>query len=329
MGGIMCTAISIKDKEHYFGRTLDLEHSYGEGIMITSQSYPLRYRHGETDADHYAIIGTAIEKDGFPLYFEAANEKGLGGAGLNFADYAFYHPVRHDKRNIESFELIPWVLSQCKNIDEVIRLIEKTNICGDVFDSELGAPTLHWIFSDGDASLVVESVKEGLRLYRDECGVLTNSPEFSFHKTNLNNYISLSAVSPQNRSEIPSLAPYSRGMGAIGLPGDCSSASRYVRAVFNKFNSTSGESEEDKVCRFFHILGSVEQIEGCVRLDCGKTVRTVYTSCINTSRGIFYYCTYNDRAIRAVSMSEKDKKSKELIFYPMSHSQTIISDKKC
>ena len=113
------------------------------------------------------------------------------------------------------------------------------------------------------------------------------------------------------------LTPYSRGMGAMGLPGDLSSVSRFVRAAFVKCNSVSGDGEDESVSQFFHILGSVEQPRGCVRLPDGRDVITVYTSCINTQKGIYYYTTYENRSICAVDMHRCQLDGPALYTYPL------------
>jgi len=112
----MCTAITYKSHYHYFGRNLDLEFSYGESVAITPRKFVFEFRNSKKIENHYAIIGMAITQNGFPLYFDATNEKGLSAAALNFPGNAIYHDISDNADNIASFELIPWVLCQCKNI---------------------------------------------------------------------------------------------------------------------------------------------------------------------------------------------------------------------
>ena len=141
---------------------------------------------------------------------------------------------------------------------------------------------------------------------------------------NLNNYMSLSKGNPVNNFA-PSLQldAYSRGMGAIGLPGDLSSMSRFVKAAFTKMNSCSGDSESESISQFFHILGSVEQQRGCVVLGKDKYEVTLYTSCCNTDKGIYYYTTYENNQITGVDMHREDLNSNRLIVYPIVNKQQI------
>ncbi len=104
-------------------------------------------------------------------------------------------------------------------------------------------------------------------------------------------------------------------MGAIGLPGDLSSQSRFVRAAFVKMNSVSGEGEEESISQFFHILNSVDQQRGCCELENGKYEITIYTSCCNASRGIYYYTSYNNHQITGVDMHKEDLEGSELVRY--------------
>ena len=299
----MCTAVTYLTKDHYFGRNLDYEHSFEEKIIITARNFPFSFRELKSVPTHYAIIGMGVISNNFPLYFDAANEAGLSMAGLLFPYYSYYHPVKDGVDNIASFELIPWVLSQCKNISEAKELIKNASICDADFSEELPATPLHWIIADKSGSITVESVKEGLFVYDNPTGVLTNSPPFPLQMFNLTNHMGLSPLPLENNfSHTLTLSAYSRGMGAIGLPGDLSSASRFVRAAFTRLNSFSEENEQSSVNQFFHILQSVYQTRGCVTTEDGVPETTQYCSCINTNKGIYYYTTYDNSCLNAVNM---------------------------
>lgn len=299
----MCTAIRIKNGDCYFGRTLDVERSYGERVMITPRDFPFGFAKEEGKPDRYAMIGMGAEAEGYPLYFEAANEKGLAMAGLSFCESARYFPKKEGARNVAPFEFIPWVLSRCGSLDEAKGELEALNLCDVNFSDSLPSSPLHWIIADRNGALTVESADTGLRVYENSIGVLTNEPPFDYHMTHLRGYMGLSKNQPENKFPLENAVPYSRGMGAMGLPGDFSSTSRFVRAAFVKQNSVCGESEDERVEQFFHILGSVVQPKGCVRLDDGSLEFTAYSSCINLDKGIYYYTTYNDSRIKAVDIN--------------------------
>lgn len=314
----MCTAATYKTKDFYFGRTLDYEFSYGDEVTITPRNYVFNFREKEKIETHYAIIGMAYVTENYPLYYDAINEKGLGMAGLNFVGNAYYREKVEGKDNIAQFEFIPWILSQCASVAEAKQLIEKINLTNVQFNEKLPLAQLHWIISDSNESITVESVKEGIKVYPNPVGVLTNNPPFNQQMFELNKYMQLSSKSPENRfSKELNLEKYSRGMGAIGLPGDLSSQSRFVRVAFVKMNSKSSDTEEESVSQFFHILNSVDQQRGCCELDDGKYEITIYTSCCNASKRIYYYTTYNNHQITAIDMNKEELESENLIRYPI------------
>lgn len=320
----MCTAITYRTRDHYFGRNLDLEYSYRETVTITPRNYPFRFRAAEPLERHYAMIGMAYVAEDFPLYYDATNEKGLSMAGLNFPGNAWYPPAAPGGDNVATFEFIPWILGQCATLDQARARLERIHLTDASFSPSLPPSPLHWIISDREGSITVECVKEGLKIYDNPVGVLTNNPPFPFHLFNLNNYLSVTRHTPENRfSGQLSLEPYSRGMGGLGLPGDLSSSSRFVRAAFTRLNAVSGDSEEESVGQFFHILGSVEQQRGCVELDGGAYEFTLYSSCCNTDRGIYYYTTYENRQITGVDLYRTDLEGRSLVSYPLVEGQQI------
>ena len=320
----MCTAVTYSTKDHYFGRNLDLEYSYKETVTITPRNYNFKFRKLNNIENHYAIIGMAYVANEYPLYYDAINEKGLGMAGLNFPTNADYKEEKEGEDNVAPFEFIPWVLSQCANLDEVKKLLSKINIAKINFSDELPASPLHWIISDKEASITVESVKDGLKIYDNPLGVLTNNPTFDIHMFNLNNYMGLSTEQPENNfSKKLNLDTYSRGMGGLGLPGDLSSASRFVKAAFVKMNSISGDSESESISQFFHILGSVDQQRGCVHMGNNQYEITIYSSCCNMDKGIYYYTTYENGQVTGVDMHNENLDGTELVSYDLIKGQQI------
>lgn len=342
----MCTAITYHTKDHYFGRNLDLEYSYEEQVVITPRNYVFEFRKAGIMKNHYAMIGMAYVQNDYPLYYEATNEKGLSAAGLNFPENAYYGDIMPEKDNVAPFELIPWILGQCATLAEVKVLLEYIQIADIAFSSALLPSPLHWIIADKEAALTVEAVRDGLKIYENAIGVLTNNPTFDYHMMNLNNYMHLSNQTPVNRfaKDVP-LKEYSRGMGALGLPGDLSSASRFVRMAFNKLNSVveagvggagvcntdaktnvdmSDEFENASVGQFFHLLDSVAMTNGALQMPDGLYEKTIYSCCCNADRGIYYYITYENRQICAVDMWEEDLNGSEILEYPLHKSQNVM-----
>ena len=319
----MCTAITFNGKDTYFGRNLDLEYRLNEAVTIMPRNFPLKYRFIDTESYHPAIIGMATVREDYPLYYDAANEYSLAMAGLNFVGNAVYSPPKENKLNITTFELIPYILGNCKNVFEAVTLLKQINITDTPFNKELSVGYLHWIIADKNSSIVVEPLKEGIKIYDNPVGVLTNNPTFDFHLKNLNQYINLTPNDNKKAFAENLNFPFlSHGLGAVGLPGDLSSISRFVRATYHKFCTVKPETEEESVTNFFHILNSVFQTEGLTRFD-GKFEKTVYSSCINIDKCIYYYKTYENCRISKIDRFATDFKGNSIISYPIITKQSF------
>lgn len=313
----MCTAVLFHTNDHYFGRTLDVECSYGEELAVLPRRMPLAFRGGRRLETHFAILGMAMVVEGQPLFFDGVNEAGVAMAGLNFAGNACYFPRKEERENVPPFELIPWVLSQCGSVQEAKKRLQEINLWDLPFSDALPLSPLHWMIADKHASIVVESLKAGLKIYDNPLGVMTNNPPFDYHLTHLADFMQLSHLPSENRLGAEGVKAYSRGMGAMGLPGDWSSASRFVRAAFVKGKAACEKGEAERVRQFFHIMGTVEQVKGCVQLEDGRNELTDYSACMNLEKGIYYYTTYENGGISAVEMHRCNLEGKELIPFPL------------
>lgn len=320
----MCTAVSLVRKNHYFGRNLDLYYNYNERVTVTPRNFHFDFLMTESLKDHYAFIGMATVEAGFPLYYDAANEAGLAIAALNFPENARYSEPQAGKTNIAPFELIPWVLGGFKSVDEVERAVKTLNIVNLNFSDAFPNSPLHWMISDKYRSVVLEPTSNGLEIHQNPLGVLTNNPPFGVQLLLFQQYSRLSTKNPEKTfSKTVRAKPFSLGMGGLGLPGDASSPSRFVRAAFVKENSVCDGGESASVGQFFHILSSVEQQKGITLTDDGELEYTLYSSCINTQKGVYYYVTYENRSITAVDMCKEDLNSSELITYGLIKKENI------
>ena len=321
----MCTASNYITDNHYFGRNFDYEISYNESVTVTPRNYEFKFRKIEDVKTHYAIIGIAAGIDGYPLYYDACNEKGLAIAGLNFAGNAVYREVEEDMINITPFELIPYLLGKCASVAEAREELSKINLVNINFADELPLSPLHWMMSDEKEAIVIEPMADGLKVFENPVGVLTNNPPFDKQLFYLNNYRNLSNKNPENTFGGDfNLDEYSRGMGGMGLPGDLSSASRFAKVAFTRANSYSDSDEASSVGQFFHILGSVEQQNGCTFIaDPDLYEYTIYTYCYNTNKAILYYRTYHNSQITAVDLNKEDLESDELINYLLINEEQI------
>ncbi|MBR6514964.1 MAG: linear amide C-N hydrolase [Clostridia bacterium] len=268
----MCTAIKY---DKYFGRNLDLWCHYDTRVI-------------KSNDNRFPILGMGIEVNGYPLYFDGMNDRGLAMAGLNFPGNAVYFPLDKRKKNLAPYELIPYIIGNFSSVEEVSEELKSVSILNRPFSSELPLSPLHWMISDRKSSIVLESTVKGTKIYRNPHRVLTNSPAFDIQSFNMNNYRRLCACSDQN--------DYSFGMGAMGLPGDLSSMSRFVRAAFHTRNSPAGLG----YTHLFRLLYSVAMQKGSVITPDGREEYTQYSCCCDLEANKYYYTLYDDLNVRMV-----------------------------
>lgn len=310
----MCTAIHLRD-EGLLGRTLDFEAGFGESVVFTPREF---MRMGEA-RNRYSVLGIGVLKDTSTLYFDGVNEWGLTGAALHFPGYAVYHCERDKKADVPSGLLLSFILGFCKDIGEAKDALSNISITNEKVLGMSPSP-LHWIFADKNGAITVESTKEGLRVMDNPYGVLTNSPDFNYHVTRLADYMTLRADCPENRLTKAPLTQYSRGMGAIGLPGDFSSSSRFVRGVFVKENIRDFGGEDSGISRMMHILSSVSVPCGCVVTKEGGAVATLYTCTMDGENLTYYYNSYGNGQLRAVKLYPEDT---DMRVYPVYEKENI------
>lgn len=307
----MCTCAAFEWKEFYFGRNMDLEGHFGEGIVFTPRNFPLCYRMIQDSISHYAILGVATVIDGYPLYADGFNEKGLCMAGLNFPDNAYYYEeAKEGNLNLTPFEFIPYILGECANLEQVREKLKILRLVGLPFSAQVGLGTLHWQISDVSGSLVVEQTKDGLSVYENPCGVMANNPTFDRQLARLGAYSTLDNL--PHGADVPK-GEFSLGLGGVGLPGDLSSPSRLVRLDFLKRNTIPEKNEEGRVKQVFSLMGAVAMPKGSVLDDGGREHYTTYTCCMDAASGRYYLSTAESLSIRCADMQEQRKDAKALL----------------
>ncbi len=313
----MCTTIAMNRGKLYFGRNMDLEYDFGQRIVIVPRRFPLRKSVGGVSGEHYAFVGMAAVSEGYPLFADGMNEYGLCAAALNFPQYSVYTA----QGGISPYELIALVLSECQSVAEAKKLIADRGLNSIPFSGDVPLTPLHWHIADSIGSIVVECTAEGLVIHENNVGVLTNSPSFLYHLNNLSRCLNVTSSFPDSRfSDSIALFPTGGGFGGIGLPGDYSSESRFVRAAFLLHNCAYTVGE---VAQCFHILGAVEMPEGSVVTADGRLQRTRYSCCMDTNEGVYFYSTYQNRSLSAVRLSEAQADGDVLIEYPLENTQRI------
>lgn len=320
----MCTCITYENGDFYFGRNLDLEYHFGEKVVITPRNYRLHFKKSPELESHYAMVGMASVEEGYPLYAEAVNEKGLCMAGLNFPGNACYYQEDPEKKNITPYELIPWILGQCEDVCQARKMLEEINLLKLPFSEYLPLAPLHWMIADRKACIILESVKDGIHVYENPYGVLTNNPPFPYYQNHMSYYRNLTRNFPDNQfAEKLELPVYGQGLGAVGLPGDFSPVSRFVKAVFLKWNAKAEPEENSNIAEFFHILDGVAMVRGSVLTAEERADLTIYSCCVNTDLGIYYYKTYENNQIQAVSLQKENLESEQLKCFELFDKQNI------
>ena len=313
----MCTALTLQTKDgyHLFGRNMDLSYSFHQEVILLPRNYGCKERvNGKLRRNKYAIIGMAALIDDYPAFADAMNEKGLGCAGLNFPGYSYVEdaPVA-GKQNLAPYDLILWILSNFETVDEVAKELQQVELVAVPINEETPLATLHWIVADKNGkSIVVEKTKEKFSVYENPVGVLTNSPTFAWHLTNLNEYIKATPIQPSNTKwGDKELRPLGVGGGTNGLPGGLSGVDRFVRIAYLRANSPEIEDLDLGISQFYHLLNNVAMPMGSVISDQLQDI-TLYTCCMCQEKGIYYYTSYKGYGIHAIDMNKEDLDAKEI-----------------
>lgn len=321
----MCTCMTYENGDFYFGRNMDLDESFREKVVITPGNYQFTFQKMPDMKRHYSMIGMAAVHAGYPLYAEAVNEAGLAVAGLRFPGNAVYKKECPGRHNVAPYELIPWLLGQCASVREVRELLKDVNILKIQFHRQLPLVPLHWMAADRESCIVLEPLEEGLRVYENPYGILTNSPPFWYYRMHMGNYRNLTAGVPGNQfARKLDLPVCGQGVGGFGLPGDYSPVSRFVKAVFLRWNARAEKEELSSVGQFFHMLDAVAMVRGAVLTEEGRADITTYSCCVNVKTGVYYYKTYENSQIQAVSLRGEDSLGKELRIFELESQPSVV-----
>lgn len=286
----MCTAIGLHLGDCFFGRNLDLEQNFGESIVLTPRGFSMPMRHEKGMTTRFALLGMATVKTGFPLYAEAINERGVAMAGLNFVGNAVYFDKTDaSKDNITTFELIPWVLGESENIESAKKRLKNLHLMSTAFEEQLPPGALHWFLTDGKTSFVLECTKNGLFIYDNPFGVLTNNPPFVFQLASCLPFLKSRQKVAREMLQAYGISAESLGFLDNTISGDYSSTARFARATWLAESAkTLGTSHAD-LATCFQILAAVAPIHGCVTGVNQQEHYTLYTVCANLTRGEFHW----------------------------------------
>lgn len=322
-----CTGITLKSKDNstIAARTIEWGGSYLKSqYVIVPRGYTERSMTpdgagGMTYTARYGYVGLAVEQKEFIA--EGLNEAGLS-AGLfyfpHYGEYEKYDPAKKEK-TISDFQLISWILGECKTVDEVKEAVSKVHIV----NLDPRASTVHWRFIDlSGRQLVLEIIGTTPHFYENKLGVLTNSPGFEWQMTNLNNYVNLhSGTAPAQSWDNIELKSFGVGSAFLGLPGDITPPSRFVRAAFYQATAPQQDTALKTVLQSFQILNSFDIPEGLV-VPPGETPvdipsATQWTSSTDINNGIIYFRTMYDSTIRSIDVRSIDFKTVKFRAEPM------------
>ena len=343
----MCTAIGWQGKHFMFGRNLDLEYGFRERVTQVARGSLLRFAAMPPARTAYAMLGMAAEEGGFPLFAEAVNECGLCAAGLYFphsarmraagdmrkgeraaegkaaeagdiqgAEGAAAERAAAAGRAVAPHEMVAALLARCADTRQARAFLQGAEVVSIPYKN-YPVPALHWLVADRYGCFVAEPAEGGLRLYDDPAGVLANEPPFPFQLHNLHAYRHLTAAEPACGFGMPLQALY-HGTGGVGLPGDATSPSRFVRAAFYRANSRpfaeAGEGEgrgegedeadvaEQDAAQMFHMLSAVEMVKGGVLTEEGRPCYTRYACCIDADAGVYYLKRYGSLRVEKFTL---------------------------
>ncbi len=313
-----CTGITLRSEDgaYVLARTIewggsDLNSKY----VIVPRGYkqvsfvPGGAKEGLSFTARYGYVGLAVEQEDFVA--EGLNEAGLSIGLFYFPGYGKYesYDVSKKSSSIADLQLASWLLGSCKTVEEVRDALKEVHVVA----IDPRASTVHWRIADASGrQYVLEIIDEELRFYKNDLGVLTNSPSFDWQKTNLNNYVNLypgSAITGTLSGNVH-LSPFGAGSGMLGLPGDVTPPSRFVRAFFYQHTAPCQHTAVETVLQSFQILNNFDIPVG-VEFPAGKVPSdipsaTQWTSVTDITNRIIYYRTMYNSAIRSVELNKID-----------------------
>lgn len=312
-----CTGITLKSKDNAViaARTIDWSGAEMNNMyVIVPRAHTQRslLPGGEADGleftSVFGYVGLAVEDARFVV--DGTNEAGLSAGLFYFPAYGKYQPYdpEYKDRSLADFQLVSWILSRFSTIQEVKDAIKDIRIV----NIDTRAKTVHWRLVDADGRVAILEIVDGVpQFYDSELGVIANSPGYQWHMTNLNNYVNLmpGTAGPTKMGPI-TLTAFGSGSGFLGLPGDFTPPSRFVRAAFLKSYSIQQATGYDSAMQAFHILNNFDVPLG-VQFPVGKAPNnmpsaTQWTIATDLKNRMIYYHTMHNRTLRSIDMDAID-----------------------
>ena len=325
----MCTGIRLTTTGGIVvhARTMEFAEEVSSDVVVVPRHYELigtapGGHPGMTWTASHAAVGTNTH--GLPLLIDGVNEHGLSASAFYHPGYADYQTVRpaDAARTLAPFDVPVWILTRFADVDAALAGLREVRVGAGVFPPWGFTPPLHYVLHDASGRCaVVEYIDHELKVYDNPLGVITNAPEFEWHVTNLRNYINVTATEiPKLNLAAVRLCATGEGPGMLGLPGDFTPPSRFVRAVAFSQATLPLETPEEAVQQAFHILANCEIPRGAVHARHGERVSfdyTQYTIAVDTANRRFYFHTYGNRRVRMVDLMKMNLDASSLMTFPM------------
>jgi choloylglycine hydrolase len=332
-----CTSFHLKadDGAIVYGRTAEFggdELSFGN-ILFVPRGYEISGTAPENKPGlkwkaKYAAIGPTREK--YLTLVDGLNEKGLVVGALYHPGYAEYPKVGPDEfaKTLAPADFTTWLLTNFATVDEVNQAVSEVIVSNVVFPPWGFVPPFHYVVHDADGKcIVIEFIKGKMNVHKNPLGVLTNSPTFDWHVTNMRNYINLSATAvPPVELDGLEFAQFGGGSGMRGLPGDYTPPSRFIRALALSRTALPGKNGDEAVQQAFHVLSNFDIPRGAVRDKRDKdTVYdiTQYTVVADTKNKRYYFHTNDNRRVRVIDLTKMDLTAKDTLFLPMKSKEDV------
>ncbi|MGX1308356.1 choloylglycine hydrolase [Amorphus suaedae] len=327
-----CTGITLTaaDGTIVRARTMEFNVNLESSVIVVPRGYE---RTGSTPdgspglkwSTKYANVGT--NPMGLPLIIDGLNEKGLSVGLFYFAQSAGYQPYTADDaaKTMAPWELGSFMLDSFATVAEVKEALPKVLVAPVVFKQFNIVLPVHYVVTDpSGASIVVEYVDGKLNVHDDGIGVITNNPPFDWHMTNLQNYVNLGLenVPPKKLGDV-TIQGLGQGTGLLGMPGDFTSPSRFVRAAIFAKGVDPTTTSQDGIFQAFHILNNFDIPKGVAREDEkdkeGNIVSdyTQWTSANDLANKRFYFRTYENSDIRVIDLTKQDLDAKDIQTWSM------------
>jgi choloylglycine hydrolase len=333
----MCTGVRLRAENGacVYGRTLEFGKEMESNIIMVPKDFPFTATgNNKSDGISWQAKYAALGANALNLMhlLDGVNEKGLAGGLFYFPGYAEYQKVDDEniKNSLAPWELLTWILTTCEDVDAVKKAVPKIYVSSAILREWGIVPPIHVIVHDqAGKSLVIEYINGNLVMKDNPLGVFTNAPTFEWHLTNLTNY---AALSPFNVSTVEwsgiALTPPGQGSGMLGLPGDFTPTSRFVRAAAFSAAVTDIETEAEARDAVFHILNLFDIPRGIIR-EQQETERyadyTQWTSVVDLKNKRYYWRTYTNHQIHFVDLMQMDTQASHVVVLPMKQEQQFVN----